>query len=425
MLNFEQALNKVLGQVDCLPSERVVISEAQGRVLAEDVYSRENIPNCDRSAMDGYAVRAEDVKAASLANPVRLEVLTDLPAGQQTKKKLQPSTAIRIMTGAPLPKGANAVVMVEYTRQVKIPTAVGHPTRSDFVDILSPVKRGENISQAGEDVQKGELVIKKGTLIRPAEVGMLASLGRTTVRVSRKPLVAVIATGDEVKEINSRLNKGQVRDANSYSITGQAMSCGARVVRLGIARDLGPELLKKISLAMTKGSNIIVLTGGVSVGDYDLVKDVLMEAGVKMIFWKVKIKPGKPIFFGKKGKTLVFGLPGYPVSAMVTFQLFVQPAILAMLGQTDDLCESDKQGIFPVYEAFLEEEIAQHKDRRNFMRGRFTFKDGRIFVRQVGQQKSGILKSMVMADCLIEVPEKVERLKPGQLVKVRPFPYLY
>jgi len=412
MLSYNQALKKVLDQAGCLKSEKVDISESLGRVLAEDIRAREDIPNFDRSAMDGYAVRACDVKTASQACPVCLKVLTDLPAGRQTRKKLTPGTAIRIMTGAPVPNGADSVVMVEYTR--KSDAGAGC---LNFVDILTPVRKEENVSRSGEDVKKDELVIAKGTFIRPAEIGMLASLGKAGVRVTRRPEIAVIPTGDEIKHLDAVLKKGQIRDSNSYSITALAVACGAQVKNMGIAGDSKAALLKKINVAGE--ADIIVLTGGVSVGDYDLVKDVLLETGVKMLFWKVKIKPGKPVFFGKKGKTLVFGLPGYPVSAMVTFQLFVRPVISAMLGQSDSA--SDKSSISPVFKAVLEEEITKRGRRRNFMRGRLKFKNGRVFVRPVGKQKSGILKSMLLADCLMEIPEAVDRLKPGLLVDVRPF----
>ena len=407
MLSYNKALKTVLAQAKPLSAERVDLINSLGRVLAEDIKARENIPGFDRSAMDGYAVRACDLKKASQASPVCLTVLADLPAGYHTRKRLRPKTAIRIMTGAPLPSGADSVVMVEYTR--KVPAGKKNTKALDSVNILRPSKLGANISSAGEDVKKGEVVITKGTLLNPAEIGMLASLGRAHIRVSRRPLVAVIPTGDEVQEIKSRLTKGQVRDSNSFALSALAVSRGAQVRRLGIVRDFKPALLRKIKQGLS--ADIVVLSGGVSVGDYDLVKDALIASGVKMLLWKIRMQQGKPVFFGKKGKTLVFGLPGYPVSAMVTFSLFVRPVIETMLGLF---------GPSPSFEAVLEKEIAKSGKRRNFIRAKLCFKKGKVFVTPVIKQKSSMLKSMLLADCLIEIPEGTKILKPGCLVKVIP-----
>ncbi len=407
MLSYNKALKTILAEAGTIGSEKVDIVTALGRVLAEDIRAKEDIPGFDRSAMDGYAVRACDLKKASQARPVCLTVLADLPAGYQTRKRLRPKTAIRIMTGAPLPSGADSVVMVEYTR--KVPAGKKNTKALDSVNILRPPKLGANISFAGEDVKKNEVVINKGALLGPSEIGMLASLGRAHIRVSRRPLIAVIPTGDEVQEIKSRLNKGQVRDSNSFALSALAVSCGAQASRSGIARDSKPVLLRKIKQALK--ADIVVLSGGVSVGDYDLVKDALIASGVKMLFWKIRMKPGKPVFFGRKGKTLVFGLPGYPVSAMVTFSLFVCPVIETMLGLF---------GPSPSFKAVLEKEIAKPMKRRNFMRAKLSVNRGRVFVTPGIKQKSGMLTSMLLADCLIEIPEGTKTLKPGKLVKVIP-----
>lgn len=401
MIPLDKALKIVLNQVKSVKTEKTGLLFSPGRVLAEDIYAKGNIPSFDRSAMDGYAVRLGDTKGASYEHPVTLKVIENLPAGYTTDKAIKRNEAIKIMTGAPMPKGSNGVVMVEYTK------IASHSQ----VNIFREVKPGENVGKTGEDVKKGELILKKGTFIRSSEIGMLASLGKTKVNVFKKPKVSIIPTGDEVVDIEKKLNKGKIRDSNSFSIYSEVLSCGGEPVRLGIAGDNKRDILRKIKKAVAIDSDIIILSGGVSVGDYDIVKDVLIDSGVKPLFWKVSMKPGKPTFFGLLGKRLVFGLPGYPVSSIIVFELMVRPALMAMLNRKG----YERKKVL----AILDKEISHKKGRRNFMRGIASLKNGVYHVAPTGTQKSAALKSMVLANSLIEVPEDIKKIKAGSRVWIR------
>ena len=403
MISLDKALQIVLNQVVPLKRERVDLLFSLGRVLAEDICAGHDVPSFDRSAMDGYAVRADDTKDASKERPVRGEVIGNLAAGYDTDKVIKHGEVIKIMTGAPMPKGSDSVVMVEDTKI--------SPQVSKRVEIFREVKPGENVGKSGEDVKGGELILEKGRLIRSPEVGMLASLGKTRVKVFKKPKVSIIPTGDEVVDIEKRLKKGEIRDSNSFCIYSQVLSCGGEPIRLGIARDNKRDILQKFRKGGALGSDMIILSGGVSVGDYDIVKDVLIYSGVKPLFWKVAIKPGKPVFFGLSGKRLVFGLPGYPVSSMVAFELLVRPALMTMLNRKD----YERNKVLAV----LDKEITQKKGRRNFMRGIASLKNGVYHVAPTGTQKSGVLKSMVLANSLIEIPEDIEKVEVGSKVWIR------
>ena len=397
MIRLEEALEIILSEVKTLSTERVEISSSLERVLAEDVHADFDIPGFDRSAMDGYAVIAGDTSSATSNRPVLLEVIADLPAGYRTKKILKKGKAVRIMTGAPLPQGADAVVMVEDTKE-----------EEDRVRIFRKVKPGDNISFAGEDVKKGELVLKEGSLIRPAEVGMLAALGKENVMVRKKPTVAIVSTGDELIEPGDRLEEGQIYDSNSFALSSQVRKCGAIPRRLGIAPDKKEELISKIQEGLS--FDILLLSGGVSVGAYDLVKEATEQAGVKILFWKVAVKPGKPTFFGIRDHTLVFGLPGYPVSSMLNFENLVKPAIYAMLGRKEKRIR---------VEAYLESSVRSRGKRRNFIRVKLMRERGEYRALPAPSQKSGVLKSMVWADGFIVVPEEMDEIRKGEKVQVQ------
>ncbi len=397
MIHLEEALGIILSEVKTLEAEKVEISSSLERVLAEDVYADFDIPGFDRSAMDGYAVMAGDTSSVRSDRPLILEVIADLRAGYQTKKILREGKAVRIMTGAPLPQGADAVVMVEDTKE-----------EEDRVRIFRKVKPGENVSFTGEDVKKGELVLKEGSLIRPAEVGMLAALGKEKVMLRKKPTVAVISTGDELTKVGDRLEEGQIYDSNSFALFSQVMKCGAIPQRLGIVPDKKEELILKIQEGLS--FNVLLLSGGVSVGVYDLVKEATEEAGVKILFWKVAVKPGKPTFFGIRDHTLVFGLPGYPVSSMLNFENLVKPAIYAMLGREERRIQ---------VQAYLQSSIRSKGRRRNFIRVKLVRERGEYRAVPAPSQKSGVLKSMVFADGFIVVPEELEEIKKGEKVQVQ------
>ena len=398
MLTVEEALERVLAAFQPLEPESVPLLEALGRVLAEDVRAQADIPPFANSAMDGYALRAADTVGARPGAPRRLRVLGDLPAGYVAEAAVAPGTAIRIMTGAPLPAGADAVVPVEET------------ARADpQVEILAPARVGQHVRPAGEDVRAGELVLGQGSLIRPAQVGMLAVLGRARVRVTRRPRVAILATGDELAEIDAPLAPGQIRDANSFSNAAQVLAVGATPLLLGIARDRVQELTDKIRAGLAQGADLFLTSGGVSVGDFDIVKQVLAAEG-EIGFWRVRMKPGKPLAFGRIGSVPVLGLPGNPVSAMVSFEIFVRPALLKLLG-----ARSLER---PVVEAALADALPAKDDRRHYVRVRLEAEGGTYRAHLTGDQSSGALSSMVRANGLAVIPEDWPSAPAGACVRV-------
>ena len=395
MIELEEALEIVLSQVKVLSSQKIDLSSSLSRTLAEDVYADFDIPGFDRAAMDGYAVISKDTNPASKEKPVILEVIADVPAGYSTEKVVKNGRAVRIMTGAPMSEGADAVVMVEDTEK-----------EEGKVKVFRKVTCEENVSFAGEDVKKGELILPQGKLIRPAEVAMLAGLGRKDVLVKIKPRVAIISTGDELVEVGKGLEKGQIYDSNSFALFSQVLSTGGEPQRLGIVRDKREDILARIKEGLSY--QLLILSGGVSVGDYDLVADVLKEAGVKMLFWNVAVKPGKPTFFGIKKDTLVFGLPGYPVSSMLSFENLIRPAIFSMLGR------DDWQRIR--VKAILKETVLSRGRRKKFIRAKLVKEGDKYLAVPATSQKSGILKSMVWADGLLILPEKIEKVEKGEEV---------
>lgn len=400
LLPFKKALSLVLAGVTWkMPEESVGLKNAWGRVLREDIKAGFNIPPFDKSAMDGYAVKAEDIKGASDKSPVVLKVTQELPAGKSPRTGIKKGEAARIMTGAVLPKGADSVVMVEYTKR-------DDAKRS--VHIMMSVPPGKNVGKAGEDVKKGELVLEAGTRIGPAHLGMLAALGRSKVRVSRKPKVAIISTGDEVQVPGKPLGKGQIYDANGYSLLGLALERGCDARFLGIARDRPAELKKKIAAA--RHFDVVVMTGGVSVGDYDFVTELLRSHGITEIFYKTKIQPGKPTFVGVKGKRIFFGLPGNPVSCMVCFELFARPAL--------DKMSAKKSPGMAKGKAVMDIDFKVRPGRQKFLRGNVTGQGPEIRVRPAKNQKSGVLASMLDADVLIDLPGEVKEIRAGTTVDI-------
>jgi len=399
MIEYSDARSFVLKAARTLPSEFVPLAAALGRTLARNVEAREDIPPFTKATMDGYAVRAADTRppVKGRGRAVALEVLEDLPAGRRSRKTVGAGQAVRIMTGAPLPAGADAVVMVEHSEK-----------REGRVVLRREVRPGDNIGLAGEDLKRGETALERGTLVGPAEIGMLAAAGLARVAVARRPKLAVIATGDEIVEPGKRKRPGQIRNANGPALTAMAAAAGAEVVYLGIARDRESSLASKLSRA--KAADILVLSGGVSVGDYDLVKSELEASGVRPVFWQVRIKPGKPVFFGVRGRQLVFGLPGNPTSAMVTFLLFVRPAVDRMLGRKAPGPATGR--------AVLAEDIVLKPGRTQFLRGVLESEGPGLKVTPYTDQKSGVLRSMVHSRVLIAVPAGVSRIEAGHEVDI-------
>jgi molybdopterin molybdotransferase len=398
MIPVDEALDKILSHVQPLGFEKVSLLDALGRVIAEDIFAKRNIPPLDNSAMDGYALRSEGVRQASQDHPVRLVVIEDLPAGFISTKTVERGKAVRIMTGAPIPKGADTVVPVEVTKK-----------EDGSVLIFKATGIGENIRESGEDVKQGDRVISKGDIVRPAEVGMLASVGRSFVSVYQKPLVAILCTGDELVDVDGDLDGVKIISSNSYTVGAQVKDCGAIPLQLGIARDRKEEIEEKLRQGMR--ADVLISSAGVSVGDYDFVKDVMKQLGMEMVFWKVAMRPGQPLAFGTIGEKPVFGLPGNPVSSMISFEQFVRPSLLKMMG-----CRH----IFrPLVEAILKEEIKKIVGRRYFVRGFVSLEKDQYVVTTTGEQGSGILRSMVKANGLIVIPEDREIVRAGERVKVQ------
>ncbi len=405
MISVDEALEYVLKHFGPLEPEEAEILDALDRVLAEDVYSDMDIPPFDNSTMDGYAVQAADTVGASPETPIILRVIGNLAAGYTTDLVVKPGTAIRIMTGAPLPAGADAVVRFEETGE----GLSGPEKAGDRVWILSQVVTRENVRSAGEDIREGELVLAEGTILRAQEIGVLASLGRARVRVTRRPRVAILATGDELIAIDQPLSPGKIRSSNEYSNAALVQRYGGVPIRLGIARDNVGDLTAKIYEGLAQRVDLFLTSAGVSVGDYDVVKDVLRAEG-EMHFWQVQMKPGKPLAFGEIRGVPLLGLPGNPMSAMVSFEQFVRPAILKMLGKT--------RLRKPTVEAVLEEDV-KSSGRRNFKRAVITRRGSEYYASVTGPQGSGVLTSMVKANGLVMIPEGIRQMKAGERVTVQ------
>jgi len=405
MLSVEEALEQVLAMFHPLEAEHVPLLEALGRVLAEDIIAIGDIPPHANTAMDGYAMQAADLRNAGPESPKRLRVIENLAAGYLAAERVTPGTAIRIMTGAPLPEGADAVIPFEATQQ-----------DGEWVDCFAEMPLGANIRPAGEDIHAGERPLTRGARIRPQEVGMLAALGYGEVAVFRRPRVAVLATGDELVAVNAPLLPGKIRNSNSYSNAAQVLQYGGIPLMLGIAQDTVNDLTAKIHAGLAQGADLLITSGGVSVGDFDVVKKVLAAEG-EISFWRVRMKPGKPLAFGRitaevngaQRTVPVLGMPGNPVSTMVSFELFARPAILTMLGLTD----IHK----PTFEAILDQEIPRKDARRHYVRVHITRGADGLHATPTGDQGSGILSSMVRANGLAIIPEEWTHAPAGARVQ--------
>ena len=415
MISVEQALEKILNQVSTLEEERIPILDSPGQVLAEDISSDINIPPLDNAAMDGYAVQPQDTIGASAESPRLLQVIDTVIAGSISKREVKPGTAIRIMTGAPVPKGADSVVPFEDTDETQRRESSNKPTITD-IGILCKVIPGLNIRRAGEDITSGAKALSKGTVIRPAEVGVLASLGKGKVTVFRRPVVAILATGNEVVDIEQPLPAGKIYNSNTYSVSALVRRYGGIPKILGIAQDNEDSLVAKLRQGLV--ADMLITTGGVSKGDYDIVKDVLAKEG-EITFWTVRMKPGKPLAFGtikgsdRTGTTRSIphlGFPGNPVSSMITFELFARPAILKMMGK--------KNLTKPTIEAVIEQPIINTDGRRIYSRAIVEKRHGQYSARLTGPQGSGILTSMSLANGLVIVPEGKTEVKAGEKVQV-------
>ncbi len=407
MLSVAEARARILEHFRPLETETVPLAQAAGRVLAEDVIAAQPVPPFANSGMDGYAVRVRDVMAASREQPVALKVSGDIPAGAPIPPPLAEGVAVRIMTGAPVPEGAEAVVPVEDTDDHRDHAHAGAPP-PPTIRIFKGASSGANIRPVGQDVRTGQVVMGAGTILRPAEVGVLAALGRAQVRVHRQPVIAILSTGDELCEVDAEPRPGQIRDTNSYTLAAAVEQYGGRVRRLGIARDRAEDVRAKLSLALEGRADLILSSAGVSVGAYDVVKEVVETEGA-LDFWRVRMRPGKPVAFGNVHGVPFFGLPGNPVSALVSFEVFVRPAILKMGGH--------RQLEKPAVRAALLEPL--HSDgRESYLRVVLERRAEGYVARSAGDQGSAVLTSLVKANGLLIVPEGLTEVKAGEVLPV-------
>lgn len=391
MLTVEEAREHVLAHIHPLEAEEVPLSAALGRVLAGDAISSENLPPFTNSAMDGYAVRSADARGASEAAPKRLRLVGEVPAGSVYSATVGAGEAVRILTGAPLPDGADAVLQQELTE-----------SGEGWVSLLAEAPAGNNLRYPGEDVKPGDVLARGGTEIGPAEVALLAALGVHPIRVTRRPRVAILSTGDELAPAGASLQPGQIRESNGPYLIAAVQRAGGAPVPLGIARDRADDIRAKLDAA--RDADLILTSGGVSVGDYDLVKQILGEQG-DIQFWRVRMRPGKPVAFGRLGQTPLLGLPGNPVSAAVTFELFGRPAIRTMLG-----CQQVER---PLVDVVLVGEPIARIDRRNFVRARLDSRDGTLTATPTGAQGSHIISSLRGATALLVIMEGEGIVRPG------------
>ena len=397
MISVEEALERILAEISPLNVTQVPLPESLGLVLAEDVIAQEDIPPFANSAMDGFALLSQDSQPRN-EQPPRLRVTGEVAAGYVADQAVEPGTTMRIMTGAPVPPGADAVIQVELTRSEE--------PESEWVEILQAVAPGNNIRPAGEDMRRGQKVLSRRTEIGPWEIGVLATLGWPYAPVIRRPRVAILGTGDEVIDIDEPLRPGKVRNSNSYLLEAAVRRAGGEPQRLGVARDTVESLREKFTEAVR--SDLIITSGGVSVGDFDLVKNIMTEQG-EIHFWRINMRPGKPVAFGHIGSVPLLGLPGNPVSAAVTFELFGRPVIRKMLGHT--------RLARPQVDVVIEDGVSDRAMRRHYVRARVEWRDDHYAARTTGNQGSHIMTSLLKANALVIVPEGGVEIHPGDTAK--------
>ncbi len=399
-MSVHEAQSRLLALFHPLEEESVALQAAAGRVLARPIYAAFDLPPFANSSMDGFAVRAQDVRSANAGQPVRLAVAGDIPAGQTAALELEAGQAIRIMTGAPLPHGADAVVPVEDT---DFPWRQPGLAAPQVVQVKRPVQPGDNVRPAGQDVRRGELVLEPGQRLRPQDLGLLAMLGISQAPVYRQPRVAILSTGDELLPAGAPLAPGKIYNANSPTLIALAQRYGSEAIDLGIARDQEDDVRRCLSAAVEQGVDLILSSAGVSVGAFDFVRSVVEQDG-SLEFWRVNMRPGKPFTCGHYRSIPFIGLPGNPVSTFVGFEVFVRPALQKMSGLAPRPLH--------VIRAALSEEI-QSDGRESYLRGVVTCQAGGCLARLTGHQGSGNLRSLVQANALLLVPSGVKSLPSG------------
>jgi molybdopterin molybdotransferase len=392
--SFERAREIILDRSALLQSEPVALMDLSGRVLAEDIVTQCELPRWNNSAMDGFAVSHADNRVGA-----QLKIIGYIPAGAVAGDlNVVPGTAIKIMTGAPTPQGCQAVLPIEDTEYDE-----------DTVTILQPFKMGDHIRVKGEDIPKNEVILTTGTVLRPAAINLLATLGFTTVKVFKKPKVAILSTGDELVEPGETVGAGQITNSNAYSIAAAVKEAGGEPILLGIARDNRESLQQKLSEGLK--AEVLITSAGISMGDRDLVCDMLNESGVEQIFWKVDIKPGRPTAFAVNNGKLIFSLPGNPVSTMVTFEEFVRPALLKMQGHLNPIKDTVK--------ATLTEAAKKKEGRVQFLRVFVSNSENGLIATSSGDQNTGILSTMIRANGIAILPANRDRIEAGETVDIQ------
>lgn len=395
---YEEALSLLLQRVRSLPTEKVLLWDVLGRVLAEDILAERDSPAFDNSAMDGYGVKAEDLQTT----PARLKVVGEVPAGGEWHGTLEKGQAVKIFTGAPIPSGVDTVVPIEFAKE-----------EGSYIVVENTFKKGANIRLRGEEIRAGEDILKRGVRIRGYEVGLLAFANKVFVEVYQRPRVGILSTGDEIREPGEPIEKPfQIRSSNNHTLYARAKELGCEVHQLGIVPDK-PEAIKKI-FERVEDYHVFITTGGVSVGERDFVQKIVKDMGFEVVFHRLRIKPAKPVLFAVKGNTLFFGLPGNPVSCAMAFDLLVKPAILKMQGFENHM---------PVtFKAQLTRDFSRRDaERREFVRARFWEEAGKLYCEYSPKTHSHMLTSYVGANCYMVVYEGTKEIRAGEEVEVIPF----
>jgi len=393
-MSYECARELILDRADLLQSESVELIDLAGRVLAEEITSPCELPRWDNSAMDGFAVCQADNQVGA-----QLKITGYIPAGAVAGDlKVVPGCAIKIMTGAPTPQGCQAIIPIEETEN-----------NAETVTITRPFNIGDHVRVRGEDIPKDKVILTTGTVLRPAAINLLASLGFTTVKVFKRPTVAILSTGDELVEPGETVGDGQIINSNAYSIAAAVKEAGGEPILLGTARDNRESLQEKLNEGLK--AQILITSAGVSMGDRDLVCEMLQEAGVEQLFWKIDIKPGRPTAFSVKGEKLIFSLPGNPVSTMVTFEEFVRPALLKMQGHPHPIKETTT--------ATLTETAKKKVGRVQFLRVYVSNGENGLIATSSGDQNTGILSTMLRANAIAILPADRGQVEAGELVKIQ------
>ncbi len=402
LLLVKEAQERILAAFLPLETEKISLEKTVGRVLAEDICAQNDLPLFDNTSMDGFALLASDVTEAGVPTPITLAVVDDIPAGKMPAKKLRAGQAARIMTGAPLPQGADTIVPVEETDFNN--RAPGAPLPQK-VKIYKAAKVGANIRKRGDDIRAGEKILQRGQLLRAQDLGMLAMLGIAEVSVVRKPRVALLSSGDELTPIGESLTAGKIYDVNSYTLSALLNAAGCEVLPLGVAADTADSV--RAALQKAKNADLIISSAGVSMGSFDFIKDVLEKDGA-LNFWRINMRPGKPLTFGHYENTPFIGLAGNPVSAFVGFMVFVEPVIRRMLGRGTQA---------EIHARAVLEEALESDGRESYLRAKIHRESGQLVARLTGHQGSGNLFSMVQANALIIVPAGVKSLAKGAEVE--------